>query len=76
MRIEIGPQLRLAKHDTVLLCSDGATDNLLIDEILDHIRKGSLLDAGHYLLNTCLEKMQHAEGHIDDLSVVLFRPGR
>jgi serine/threonine protein phosphatase PrpC len=76
MRIEIGPQLKLSKYDTVLLCSDGATDNLLIDEILDHIRKGSLLDAGNYLLKTCQEKMQQADGHIDDLSVVLFRPGK
>jgi serine/threonine protein phosphatase PrpC len=74
MRVEIGPSLSLAKHDTVLLCSDGATDNMMIDEILDHIRKGSLLDASQYLLRTCLERMQQPDGHIDDLSVVLFRP--
>jgi serine/threonine protein phosphatase PrpC len=74
MRVEIGPQLSLAKHDTVLLCSDGATDNLMIDEIVEHIRKGRLLDASQYLLHTCLERMQQADGHIDDLSVVLFRP--
>jgi serine/threonine protein phosphatase PrpC len=73
MRIEIGPQLKLAKHDTVLLCSDGVTDNLLIDDILEHIRVGSLLDASTYLMNSCLEKMQQADGHIDDLSVILFR---
>jgi len=76
MRIEIGPPLTMARRDTVLLCSDGATDNLLIDEILEHIRKGSLLDAGQYLLSTCREKMQQADGHMDDLSVVLFRPGK
>lgn len=74
MRIEIGPQLRLAKRDTVLLCSDGATDNLLIDEIIDHIRSGSLLAAADYLLAACLKQMQHEDGHIDDLSVVLYRP--
>ncbi len=73
MRIEIGPQLRLAKHDTVLLCSDGATDNLLIDEIVNHIRSGSMSDAADYLLKACLEQMQHEGGHIDDLSVVLYR---
>ncbi|MGB5398238.1 MAG: protein phosphatase 2C domain-containing protein [Gammaproteobacteria bacterium] len=74
MRIEIGPQLTLATHDTVLLGSDGVTDNLMIEDIVQTIRKGKLIDAGNRLMHDCLEKMQTPDGHIDDLSVVLFRP--
>ena len=40
MRIEIGAPLELARRDTLLLASDGLSDNLLIHEIVERIRKG------------------------------------
>ncbi len=40
MRIELGPPLKLARYDTVLLASDGLLDNLYTDEIVELIRKG------------------------------------
>lgn len=73
MRIDMGPTLTLATHDTVLIGSDGVTDNLMIDDIVEIIRKGRLNEIGTLLMNRCLEKMQQADGHTDDLSVVLFR---
>ena len=42
MRIEVGAPMTTAPRDTLLLASDGITDNLLIDAIIDHIRKGPI----------------------------------
>jgi serine/threonine protein phosphatase PrpC len=79
MRVEIGPSLQLAKHDTVLLASDGLFDNLFIDEIVDSIRIGPLSEAADRLVERVRSRMQ-GEGAADqpckpdDLTVVLFRP--
>jgi serine/threonine protein phosphatase PrpC len=79
MRVEIGPSLQLAKHDTVLLASDGLFDNLFIDEIVDSIRMGPLSEAADRLVERVRARMQ-GEGAADkpckpdDLTVVLFRP--
>jgi serine/threonine protein phosphatase PrpC len=79
MRVEIGPSLQLAKHDTVLLASDGLFDNLFIDEIVDSIRMGPLNEAADRLVERVRSRMQ-GEGAADqpckpdDLTVVLFRP--
>jgi len=42
MRIELGATLTLARRDTVVLASDGLSDNLHLDEIVEHLRKGPL----------------------------------
>ena len=42
MRIEVGSQLRLAPRDTLLLASDGLSDNLRMDEIVALLRTGPL----------------------------------
>ena len=39
--IEIGPHLRLAPYDTVILGSDGLFDNLPIAEIVERARSGA-----------------------------------
>ena len=39
MRIEIGSALSLSPRDTILLASDGLSDNLLAEEIIDFARK-------------------------------------
>lgn len=74
MRVEIGPRLKLARYDTLLLASDGLSDNMVVDEIIGHIRAGDLQRAASALMDDCLSRMA-AGGHIDDLTVVLFRPG-
>jgi serine/threonine protein phosphatase PrpC len=73
MRIEVGPRLKLARYDTLLLASDGLSDNLVVDDIINHIRTGALQQAASALMDDCLSRMA-AGGHIDDLTVVLFRP--
>lgn len=74
MRIEMGPQLKLANRDTVLLASDGLTDNLIIENIVELIRKGSIMDAATRLMKTCIDRMHQPDGHMDDLTAILFRP--
>jgi len=77
MRIEIGAPVTLAPRDTLVLASDGLSDNLHIDEIVEHVRRGRLDRAGKRLIESCQRRMTHpTEGHPskpDDLSVVLFR---
>ena len=73
MRIELGPRLKLAQRDTLLIASDGVTDNMLVDDIVAVIRKGPLQKAAKQLMQTCVDKMQQADGHSDDLTAVLFR---
>ncbi len=81
MRVEIGPALQLAVHDTVLLASDGLFDNLFIDEIVDCIRVGPLAAAADRLVERVRARM-NGEGSADqpckpdDLTVVLFRRPR
>ena len=42
MHIEMGSAVELSPRDTLLLASDGLTDNLHMPEIVECIRKGSL----------------------------------
>jgi serine/threonine protein phosphatase PrpC len=81
MRVEIGPPLDLAVHDTVLLASDGLFDNLYFDEIVDLIRIGPLPEAADRLVAKARERMAGDSGNgrpckPDDLTIVLFRPHR
>jgi len=78
MRIEIGPAVRMAPRDTLLLASDGLLDNLLPDEIIDHIRTGRLDSSVGELAAAALARMNvHEDGtpsKPDDLTIIAFRP--
>jgi len=76
MRIEIGSAVKLAKRDTVLLASDGLTDNLPINEIVERIRKGPLAASLTQLITACNSQMSSGMGPSkpDDLTVLMFRP--
>ncbi|HLF09917.1 MAG TPA: protein phosphatase 2C domain-containing protein [Gammaproteobacteria bacterium] len=78
MRVEIGPALQLAVHDTVLLASDGLLDNLFLDEIVQIIRMGPLSAGADRLVVAALARMtgdgRNGPCKPDDLTVVLFRP--
>jgi len=77
MRIDIGPAVRLRPRDTVLLASDGLTDNIQIDDVIDIMRKGPMAKsmesmirlAHHRMINE--SKLQPSKP--DDLSIILFR---
>ena len=77
MRIELGAPISLARRDTVLLASDGLTDNLSLDEIVELARKGPLDRAVVRLAALAHERMTAARsGHPskpDDLSILLYR---
>lgn len=77
MYIDIGPRIKLAPRDTVLIASDGLSDNLYVEEIINAVRTGSLESAAARLQDKTLGRMT-ADGtdlpsHADDLSFCLFR---
>lgn len=80
LRIEVGPSLPLAARDTLLVASDGLTDNLTQDEIVAIVRKGSLMSAAEVLFTTARERMRaprpEQPSKPDDLTFVLCRPTR
>ena len=80
MHIQVGAPLTLAKHDTVLLTSDGLADNLHINEIVDIIRKGPLDKIARELAQKALGRMNEPlEGDPskpDDLTFIVFRLGK
>ena len=77
MRIEIGPEIRLAPRDTVVLASDGLLDNLTMDEIIARVRKGRLDKAVRWLAldtrrrMTCPEEGQPSKP--DDTTIIAYR---
>ena len=77
MRIDIGAAIRLNVRDTVLVASDGLTDNVHIHEITELIRKGSLSKAIDAMTGLAKRRMTvetlHQPSKPDDLSVILFR---
>lgn len=77
MTIDVGASIELAARDTILLASDGLTDNLHHDEIIECVRKGPLGGAVDAVVAKARDRMRHAQegepSKPDDLSVVLFR---
>lgn len=77
MSIDVGASVELAARDTVVLASDGLTDNLHVEEIVERVRKGPLEAAVDALVATAQDRMRAArEGHPskpDDLSLIVFR---
>ncbi len=80
MRIELGPPLRLAHYDTVLLASDGLFDNLYTDEIVELIRKGPLARSLSKLVTIAQERMTNPVEGVpckpDDMTVIALRQSR
>ncbi len=79
MRVEIGPRIRLADRDTLVVASDGLFDNLQVQEIVDIIRTGPLSAAAVELARSCRARMKEFSEQRphkpDDLSFILYRPG-
>jgi serine/threonine protein phosphatase PrpC len=80
MRIEIGPVLKLAAYDTLLLASDGLADNLHVEEIVESIRKGRLPVIVRQIIARVRERMVNAQGpepsKADDLTFIVYRRAR
>lgn len=77
LRIEIGSEKKLAPRDTVLLASDGLFDNLHLDEIVEHARKGSVASACASLQAAARQRMTEpidgAPSKADDLTIIVCR---
>ena len=77
MRIEVGAQLMLSPRDTVVLATDGLSDNLHLDEIVELVRKGSLRAAADALANLGTKRMREPAGRSpskpDDLTFIAVR---
>lgn len=77
MHIGIGAEIKLRPRDTVLLASDGLTDNMHAHEIVEMIRKGPLSGAIDAVSSLAKRRMvvesKHQPSKPDDLSVILYR---
>ena len=80
MRIELGATLTLARRDTVVLASDGLSDNLHLGEIVERLRKGSLVRSANAVAELGRKRMQApSEGSPskpDDLTFIALRRRR
>jgi len=77
MRIEMGPSIRMARYDTLLLASDGLFDNLFMEEAVALMRRGPLLRAASRIAEKVGERMSRPEvgapSKADDLAFILYR---
>ena len=79
MHIEMGPIVKMARRDTLVLASDGLTDNLHTKEIIDAVRTGPLATIAERLERLARKRMDNPEGahpsKPDDLSFLVYRRG-
>jgi serine/threonine protein phosphatase PrpC len=77
MRIELGATISLAPRDTIVVASDGLSDNLHLDEIVGLVRKGPLGNAVDALAALGRQRMETPEegapSKPDDLTLVAVR---
>ena len=77
MRIDVGATAELSPRDTIMVASDGLTDNLHLDEIVELVRKGPLRAAMDAAVGKAQRRMSDARpgqpSKPDDLSLILFR---
>jgi serine/threonine protein phosphatase PrpC len=81
MRVEMGPMIRMAARDTLVLASDGLLDNLLPSEIVEVVRTGRLdLAVGELAavaqarMNATAKMAAMTPSKPDDLTIIAFRP--
>ncbi len=81
MRVDMGPTIRMAARDTLVLASDGLLDNLLPSEIVELVRTGPLDRAVGQLAAVAQERMNATAETIgtspskpDDLTIIAYRP--
>lgn len=77
MRIDVGTSVELKPRDTVVLVSDGVTDNVHVDELVEFTRKGPLGTAVDRVVGIATERMAEEKpgqpSKPDDLSFIAFR---
>lgn len=77
MRLETGPSLTFERGDTLVLASDGITDNLYRAELTEIVRQRSLDVAARELVDLCRSRMTGAQRELptkpDDATFLLYR---
>jgi serine/threonine protein phosphatase PrpC len=77
MHIEVGSPTPIGPRDTLVLGSDGLSDNLHVDEIVQLVRKGPLARVSRDLARRAEERMETGEegapSKPDDLTFLLYR---
>ncbi len=77
MRMDIGASIELQPRDTVLVASDGLTDNIHMHEIIELMRTGPLEESLDAIVSLALRRMtvesKCQPSKPDDLSIILFR---
>lgn len=77
MRIDVGATVKLRPRDTILVATDGLTDNVQMDDIIEIVRKGPLDKALAAMTRLALHRMENESSmqpsKPDDLSVILYR---
>jgi serine/threonine protein phosphatase PrpC len=77
MSIDVGAAVEMAARDTVVVASDGLTDNVHVEEIVELVRKGPLEQAADALLKKTIKRMSDEiagqPSKPDDLSLIVFR---
>ena len=77
MHIDVGAPVTLNPRDTIVLASDGLTDNIHFDEIVEFTRKGPLDKALDDVVRRANRRMtvesKTMPSKPDDLSIILFR---
>ena len=79
MRISLGPRLSMAARDTLVLCSDGLSDNVSTDETVERLRSGPLIDGCVQLVELAQARMRDDNnpadipGKPDDLTIIACR---
>jgi len=78
MHVTISSTVPIRPRDTVVLATDGVTDNLRQEEIIARARKGPLAEVAGNLVADALRRMQQpADDHPskpDDLTFIVYRP--
>lgn len=77
MRIDVGSPYDLAPNDTLVLSTDGLSDNLHMAEIVECVRKGPLRKVAPKLAGMATERMEEKQPDVpskpDDLTFLIFR---
>jgi len=75
MKIEIGPEVKVKRTETILLASDGLFDNFRTEDIVETIRKGTLAKVAKTLSTKIQSSVyENSEAKQDDLTYILMRP--
>lgn len=77
MHVDMGAEVKLRPRDTILVASDGLTDNMHAQETVDLIRKGPLENAVDSISSLANRRMtvesKTQPSKPDDISIILFR---